>query len=122
MNFELFEPTRSNPDGRGVPTLRVLSGGRLVLNAAAKRLLGDTQNVQLLWDADAKRIGLKPVSADAPGASFRVVKAPSQAVITSKEFVDAHALQHNQRMRLEWEDEMWVASTINPAATTGQPD
>ncbi|MGV8912491.1 MAG: hypothetical protein ACOH14_07735 [Rhodoglobus sp.] len=111
MNFELFEPTRSNPAGRGTPTLRVQTGGRLILNAAAKRLLGDTAFVQLLWDSKTGRIALKPTTS-ADSAAFRVAVGPSQATITSKSFITAHNIPFNQRMKLEWDGRMWVASAL----------
>jgi len=107
--FELYEPQRSSSGGRGVPTIRALSGGRLVLNAAAGRLIGETGFVQLLWDGDTRKIGLKPTT-EADPAGFRVTRAPSQAVITCKGFVEAHSIDYGQRMRLEADGEMWVAS------------
>jgi hypothetical protein len=113
MNFEVFAPGRSSSDGRGTPTLRVLSAGRLVLNAAAQRLLGDTTFVQLLWDADTKRIGIMPAAQDAPDA-FRVTTAPSQSIITSKAFVETYDLPLSKRMTLGWDGRMWIASTIKP--------
>ncbi len=113
MNFEKFAPGRSSADGRGVPTLRILSGGRLVLNAAAQRMLGDITFVQLLWDADTKRIGIMPSTQDDPDA-FRVTTAPSQSIITSKAFVEAYKPPLSQRMALGWDGRMWIASTLTP--------
>jgi hypothetical protein len=113
MNFEMFAPGRSSADGRGTPTLRILSGGRLVLNAAAQRSLGDTAFVQLFWDADTGRIGIMPSEQGNPD-TFRVTTAPSQSIITSKAFVDAYKLPLSQRMRLAWDGRMWIASTIEP--------
>jgi hypothetical protein len=116
--FELYEPQRSSSSGRGVPTVRALSGGRLVLNAAAVRLIGETAFVQLLWDAEAKKIGLKPTT-EADPAGFRVTRAPSQAIITSKGFIDANSIPYSQRMKLELDGEIWVASTTDPGHPLG---
>lgn len=113
--FELYEPQRSTSSGRGVPVVRVLSGGRLVLNAAGARLLAGTTHVQLLWDAVGKKIGFRPTDGTAPG-SFRVTFAPSQAVITSKGFIDEHQLRYSRRMRLDWEGDILTASTELPEA------
>ena len=113
--FEPFQPERSSESGRGVPTIRILSGGRLVLNAAAVRLLGDVEHVRLLWDADTKRIGLEPVAA-AGADTFKVSRSASQATITSKAYVDAYSLPPSQRMRLERDGAIFVASTEPPAA------
>lgn len=93
--------------------VRVLSGGRLVLNAAGARLLDNLQWVELLWDSEAKKFGIRP-AAQGDAAAFRVTYAPSQAVITSKEFIVTHELPYSQRMRLAWDGTMWVASTLNP--------
>jgi hypothetical protein len=113
MNFEMFAPGRSSAEGRGIPTLRILSGGRLVLNAAAQRSLGDTAFVQLFWDADTGRIGIMP-SKDGDPDAFRVTTAPSQSIITSKAFVDTYKLPLSQTMRLGWDGRMWIASTVTP--------
>ncbi len=113
MNFEMFAPGRSSADGRGVPTLRVLSGGRLVLNAAAQRMLGDAAFVQLFWDADTGRIGIRP-SAQGDEDSFKVTTAPSQSIITSKAFVETYKIPLSVRMRLGWDGRMWIASTVTP--------
>jgi hypothetical protein len=113
MNFEMFAPGRSSADGRGTPTVRILSGGRLILNAAAQRQLGDTSFVQLHWDADTNRIGIKPSSQEDADA-FRVTTAPSQSIITSKAFVETYNLPLRKRMALEWDGGMWVASTTAP--------
>lgn len=113
--FEPFQPVRSSDSGRGVPALRILSGGRLVLNAAAMRLLAGVEHVRLLWDADTGRIGIEPASE--PSAdTFKVSRAASQATITSKEFVERFTLPIGQRMRLEHEGPIFVASTETPAA------
>jgi hypothetical protein len=113
MPFEVFKPARSSAEGRGIPTLRVLSGGRLVLNAAALRMIGDVRFVQLLWDAGTKRIGIKSTSATDPSA-FKVTRAPSQAIITSAAFVTENKLSHSLKMRLGWDGRMWIASTTTP--------
>ena len=112
--FELYEPSRSNSRGRGTPVLRVLSGGRLVLNAAATRLLEGTTHVLLLWNAEDREIGIKPTEPSDPKA-FRVTLAPSQAVITSRGFVQEHELPYSARMPVRWDGEMWIASTRNLA-------
>ncbi len=112
--FEPFQPVRSSDSGRGVPTLRILSGGRLVLNAAGVRLLAGVEHVRLLWDADTKRIGIAPAS-ESSADTFKVSRAASQATITSKEFVDHYVLPHGQRMRLELDGDIYVASTETPA-------
>lgn len=112
--FEVFNPQAAT-SGRGVPVIYALSAGRLILNAAATRLVGDTDWVQLLWDAETKRIGLRPVEQGDLHA-VRIVRSPSQSVITSKPFVDEHNLAaKKQRMRLAWDGQAWVASTVDPA-------
>ncbi|TXN29324.1 hypothetical protein [Lacisediminihabitans profunda] len=121
MIFELHEPTRSNQDGRGIATLRVVSGGRLILNAAAKRMLADmdTKFVQLLWDPETKRIGLRESSQDDP-AAFRVADAPSQGIITSKSFITENEIEPGNKMRLVRDGDMWVASTADTTGSAAQ--
>lgn len=118
MIFKVFEPTQSTPAGGGVPTVRVRSEGRIILNAAAKRHLAGTDYVQLLWDDDTKRFGIKPTTEQDP-ARIRIVHAASQSIITSKAFVQEHSLPYGHRMRLELDGDTWVASAINPADPLG---
>jgi len=82
-----------------VPTLRVLSGGRLVLNAAAQRMIGDTTFVQLLSDPDTKRVRIKP-TMEYDHLAFRVTTAPSQSIITSNAFVIEHKLAGDRNSRI----------------------
>lgn len=120
MIFEVHESPRSSSEGRGVPTLRIMTGGRLVLNAAAQRMLKGVSHVQLLWEADSKRIGIRSTDAS-DRAGVLISRAPSQATITSMSFVTAHALPLHTRMPLEPVDGMWVASTTAAAIeTSGQ--
>lgn len=85
-----------------------------MLNAAGARLLEGTTHVHLLWDAETGTIGLKHAASD-DATAFRVTLAPSQAVITSKGFVEDHDLPYSARLRVAWNGEMWVASTRNLA-------
>lgn len=115
MIFRKFEPTQSTATGGGVPTVRIRSEGRIILNAAAKRALGEeTEFVSLLWDDETNRFGIQPTD-EADQARVRIVHATSQSIITSKAFVHEHSLPIGQRMRLEREGDMWVASTLNPS-------
>jgi hypothetical protein len=115
--FEPFDPASAETPRR-TPVIYVLSAGRLILNAAAARLIGDTEWVRLYWEEETKRIGLKPESAAGEGV-FRVTRGESQATITSKAFVDAYKLPYKKRMRLEWDGTLWVASTEDPANPLG---
>jgi hypothetical protein len=103
--FELFEPTRSSASGRGTPVVRVLSGGRLSLNAAATRFLDGATFVQLLWDEANRTAGILPTHEN-DTAAFRVTHAPSQAVITSKSFVETNSLPLSQRMTIAFDGSM----------------
>lgn len=113
MSFELFAPGRSAADEQGVPTLRILSGGRLVVNAEAQRMMGDVEFVQLFWDDETLQIGIMP-STGAEVDTFRLVRAPGQSIVTSQAFIDAYQPPLGKRMPLTWNGGMWVASTTDP--------
>ncbi|WP_295851156.1 hypothetical protein [uncultured Microbacterium sp.] len=110
MPFEVFEP---QPGARrGVATIRFLSKGRIHLNAAAARMLGEgTTHVQLLWDAEDLAVALKPVEADAPH-SYLVSRAPSQAVISAAGFAERCRIPLHQRYRLELDEEKQLVADI----------
>ena len=108
--FEPFDPRSAG--ARGTPVIYVLSEGRIVLNAAAGRLLADVDWVQLHWDDDTKRIGLKATTAADPLA-LKLTRGNSQSTITSKAFVAARELPYKRRMLLELDGDLWVASTTD---------
>jgi hypothetical protein len=110
MDFDLFAPGSSAADDSDVPTLRILAGGRLVLNAAAHRLLGGTAFVQLLWDADTDSIGIMP-SAESDPDSHRVAVASAQAIITSQEFIDAYDISPSHGLPMLWDGRTLIAAT-----------
>jgi hypothetical protein len=116
MIFKKFEPTRSTASGAGIPTVRVRSEGRMILNAAAQRQLAEVEFVQLLWDEETERFGFQATD-EADPARLRIVHAASQAIVTSREFVQAHNLPLGQRMRLVKEGDLWVASTSDVEPT-----
>ena len=108
MDFDVFAPGSSAADDSDLPTLRILAGGRLVLNAAAHRLLGGTAFVQLLWDADTDSIGIMPCAENDPD-SHRVTVAAAQAIITSQEFIDAYDIAPSHGLSLAWDGRMLTA-------------
>lgn len=108
--FEPFQAQRATAGGRlGAPVVRIRDDGRLVLNSAAIRAIETATHVQLLWDADTNRFGLKPTSMGDP-AAFRVSYGASQATITSKEFVETHQLPADARFILTLNGGIWIAS------------
>jgi hypothetical protein len=91
----------------------------MVLNAAGQRLLGGSTHVQLLWDEETQRLGLKPTSSDDPLA-VRVSPSASQATITSTSFVNEHLAGPKTRLRLAWLDGILVACTVRPNDPLGE--
>jgi hypothetical protein len=120
--FEVFDTSSARADlESGLPTIHAVSEGRLRLNAAAARLLGNTAWVQLLWDDETKRIGIRPAT-ESTDSALRVTRGTSQATITSKAFVTTYKLLYKKRMRLAWDGTMWVASTVHPDDPLRQDD
>jgi len=113
MDFDRFAPGHTAADDEDEPTLRILSGGRLVFNAAAQRMLAGTGFVQLFWDADTAKMGIMPSAEDDPD-SFPLITVAGQSIVTSQAFVDEFALPLSLRMTLGWDGSMWIASTTNP--------
>ncbi len=109
MDFDVFAPGQSATDDSDVPTLRILPRGRLVLNTAAWKLLGETAFVQLLWDADTDSIGIMP-SAEGEPDSHRVAVTAAQAVITSHEFVDLYDIPQSHGLLMLWDGRMLIAN------------
>jgi hypothetical protein len=108
--FEVYEA----PAGRRgeVPTVRFLSAGRIHFNAAAGRMLDGYTHLRLLWDAEDLRVGFEPTD-ESDKLGYKLTQSPSQTVMTAAGFADRYRIG-SQKMRLEREDEMFVAE-IPPA-------
>lgn len=66
MGFEVFQKT-SAPLAK-VPSVTLQKSGLLSMNRAAMALIGTPQQVELLWDADRRVIGLRATTAENPNA------------------------------------------------------
>ena len=70
-------------------------------------MLADCTHLRLLWDAEDIRIGFEPTDkTDKLG--YKLTHAPSQTVMTAAGFAQKYGIS-SQKMRLEREDEMFVA-------------
>jgi len=66
MGFEVFQKT-SAPLAR-VPSVTLQKTGILSINRSAMSLIGTPKQVELLWDAELKIVGLRGTSEDNPNA------------------------------------------------------
>lgn len=72
------------------PTIAVASGGRIALNAAATRLLGEAgiKAVKILWDKTTSGIALQAApKSDKDSYSLALAKGHGSATITAKTFL-----------------------------------
>ncbi len=66
MPFEVFK--KASAPIPTVPSVTVQKRGLISLNRAAYALIGSPDAVELLWDADDQRIGLRPSALESPDA------------------------------------------------------
>lgn len=83
-NFEVFKRSDRRDIGRG-PAATVLVGGNISLNRAAYEALGQPDAVELLYDRDARIIGLRPVPREVPHA-FPLQSRGSVRVVAGRAF------------------------------------
>lgn len=74
-NFETF--TRTNLKPAANPTLTIDVRGNLRLNGAAVDALGTPTQVDLLWDAHARIVGVRPTTDPDGPTAFRLGKTHS---------------------------------------------
>ena len=106
MPFEVFENATSA--GRGVPTVRFLSNGRVHFNAAATRLFDGASYLRILFDSEENRVGFEPTGTDDPNG-FKLTKQDSQSVLTASAFVQRYDVPSEQRLPLTEENGILVA-------------
>jgi hypothetical protein len=86
MAYELFQRTNTRVDA---PTISIVPNGRIVLNAAAVRILvaGGVKFVLLLWDRENRRLAIKSVNKGDKNAFAVSIVRNSSARLGSKSFL-----------------------------------
>jgi len=80
MGFEEFDK-RMSPLGKN-PTVTIQKRGTISLNRPAHKLMGEPVAVVLLYDREARVIGLKPTEEDAPNAYVLRPQVPNNPAST----------------------------------------
>ena len=90
-----------------IPTLTIGKSGSISFNnASIEKWLKEVTHVQLLFDADGERIGVKPVSEDAEHTYLlRLLKGGGRQVSGSG-FLKYYSIPHDETRRLsaEWDE------------------
>lgn len=85
-NFETFRRTSARPEG---PSVTLTQRGQLNLSAAAVTLLGTPDHVRLLWDRQARILGIQPASeGDADALRLSVSRGIGTRTVAAKAFAD----------------------------------
>lgn len=96
-NFEVF--TNGQLRKRG-PAMTIARRGLLLLNHAADDLLGKPRKVQLLYDREARLIGVRAAAADAETAY--VVSGSYSRSISASAFLRHYAIPTAEDGALRW--------------------
>lgn len=84
MGFEVFD--RTSAPSTKTPFVTVQKSGVLSLNAAAHHMINKAETVELLFDRDARIIGLKPAERSARSYEFRRTGKSGQVVVAAMAF------------------------------------
>ena len=118
MGFELF--SHKGEKGRfSFPTVTILASGGLGLNDVAHRAINEPEYVQLYYDRESARIGIKTTDAeDANGFPVRR-SGESSMLISARSFCLYYGISTDvtARYRAEVIDDMMVADLGTPVWT-----
>lgn len=105
MPFEVF--TRGQPPPGMRPTISMHRSGRVALNAAAYAILGRPETVELLFDREVRRMGIRRASGNATTA-YRLDKSPGAQtyVLSGRAFARYYGIEvgHSWRRDAEFAD------------------
>ena len=104
MTFEEFVPKKAPPARE--PMISILKQGSFGINGSAvERYFKDAEYVVLLYDKEAKRIGIRPIK-DATSNSYplRRAKKGNTVQITGQKFLRHYGIEHPETKRYpcEW--------------------
>jgi hypothetical protein len=106
MAFEVF--SHQGNKAVGEPRVTVSKNGLLSVNTLCRqRFLKDAEAVQLLFDPDTRRIGIKPVAKDAEHAyAFRQGKPGGGGQISGSAFLKHYDIAHakTKAYPAEWDE------------------
>ena len=109
MGFEVFIRAAGMRRGNSLPHISILKTGSFSINRACMdAFLKDVTYTQLLFDHDARRIGLKPVAPDS-GNSFKISRSKSgSGSIAARLFLSHYGVEYSttQRLKAEWDESM----------------
>lgn len=69
-NFSLFTERNRRTKLTSEPEVRLQKGARFVLNTKAHQILGEPEDVELLWDAQNHVMGIRAASANARALGY----------------------------------------------------
>ncbi|HJX78085.1 hypothetical protein [Glutamicibacter sp.] len=90
MGFEVFD--RTSAPSTKTPFVTVQKSGVLSLNAAAHELINKADIVELLFDRDARIIGLKPAERSARSYEFRKAGKSGQVIVAAIAFTQHYEI------------------------------
>lgn len=121
MPYELYKRTTSRAD---IPTVSITAGGRIAVNAAAAKLLMQTQarSAELLWDATKNRLAIR-VAAKGSDNSFALTFNNKHAGATMAAMNFLRHIRWNglkrESVRAEWNAARKMLEATLPAEFIG---
>ncbi len=97
MGFELFE-RGSGWRGSAEPLITVSKNGYISVNRSVReKYFKDAEAVQLLYDREGKRIGLRPVGKEVEHAyAFRHGKGRGGGLVFARSFLKYYGIEHEK--------------------------
>ena len=85
------------------------NGSLLMLNAPASRIFKDADRVLLLFDADERRLAIRPADPD-DERGFKLNHMPSGANISCRTFAEHYKIERGGQWELSEEADLYCAS------------
>lgn len=104
MSYQIFKPTAKK--GPGMETISITRTGMNFSRATTRKYLNEISYVELYFDRDNKKIGIKPLSEKTENAYM--LKGNKSKRVSAKDFLEFHKCTQSKTKRFVpiWNDQL----------------
>jgi hypothetical protein len=96
FDFQIYQRETNRGPANPVPTVRVQANNIMFINAAAAQLIGDPDRVLLLFDPDARVVGIQGTTEDDPNGFVVTRKSKQGGTVGVQRFCEAHRIRRGE--------------------------